>query len=101
MWPWVLLTHAGVVALLTGLFVVLMAAGSPEDGANIGAGLAALPLIPLGLPWSLPAAVDPYRWDMVPTVLRLGVMIAPAWLNVVLHGALFAWSRRRRTGPAS
>lgn len=96
MWPWVLVVHAGTVAVLTGLFLLLTATGSGEGDANIGAGLAALPLIPLGLPWSLPAATDPYRFDGLSTALWYAVMFGPAWLNVALHGAIFALARRRR-----
>lgn len=57
----------------------------------------ALPLIPLGLPWSLPAATDPYRFDGAGTALRYLALIGPAWLNLALHGALFARFRTRRT----
>lgn len=93
-WPWLLLAHAGVVTSLTVLFAVLVLSGDPDDGANIGAGIVALPLLPLGLPWSLPAVVDPYRLDGLAPALWHAVTIGPAWLNLLLHGVLFVRARR-------
>lgn len=51
-WPWLLIAHAVIVAALTTLFLVLHRTIAPEEGANIGAGIVALPLLALGLPWS-------------------------------------------------
>jgi hypothetical protein len=100
--PW-WVAHAAVVVGLTGAFAALTLATPPEAGANIGAGLIALPLLPLGLPWSLPALVDPYQFDGLGAVAWSVVTFGPAWLNVVLHGAVVAVLRRRRaprTPPA-
>lgn len=34
----------------------------PDQGANIGAGLLLLPLLGLGIPWSVPFLIDQYRF---------------------------------------
>lgn len=54
-----LLAHLAVVVGLLSLFAVLVAATRPDAGANIGAGIIGLPLLAVGMPWSLPILVDP------------------------------------------
>ena len=100
-WPWVLIGHATSVALLTVAFLLMSAAGGADGGANIGAGLVASPLLPLGLPWSLPFIADPYRFDGLSPALWFAVAFGPAWLNVALHGLFFGLAGRRRRHRAS
>jgi hypothetical protein len=94
-WPWIFLAHAGLVLVLSVAFLVLATAG-PEGDANIGAGLAGLPLIALGLPWSISYVSEPHAIDE----LAQAVMVCgPALLNLVLHGivlVLVGWLRRHR-----
>jgi hypothetical protein len=102
---WKLLTaHAAVVVGLT-LAVIVFAAVTHDEGggANIGLGLLMLPLVALGLPWSLVYLLDPYAYDGAPDAVRYAVGFAPAYLNVALHAALTRWWRRRATsrGPAA
>lgn len=77
-WPWVFGVHVALVLGLSLLFGIVTDLGDDADGANVGAVILLLPLLPLGLPWSLPLIIEPYRFDSV----------APAVLNVVIHGLL-------------
>lgn len=96
-WRRLLVAHAALVATLTTIFFVAVLTTAPEDGANIGAGIIALPLLPLGLPWSWPALSDPYQFDGLSPFLHSLVTFGPAWLNVLLHVAVFlVVSRARR-----
>ncbi len=99
-WRALLIAHALIVLSLTALFVVLEASTPLDTGANIGAGLVALPLLLLGLPWSMPFVINPYRFDDLETVAWHLVAFGPAALNVVLHALLFTviTARRRRRG---
>jgi hypothetical protein len=90
-----LIVHIAVVVLLMVLLAVMVAADGDGPDANIGAGLVLLPLIALGLPWSLIFFFDPYSFDDAPTVVFVLVSIAPAVLNIVLHWAIGRWLRRR------
>lgn len=85
---WIFCAHLVLVCGLTLLFVIVALLGDPEDGANIGAGILLLPLLALGVPWSLPVITDPYRFDQVADALWYAVNLGPALLNVVLHGVL-------------
>jgi hypothetical protein len=103
-WPWIFVAHAAVVTLLTAAFWVMVWLTPPEAGANIGAGLVAMPLlVPFGLPWSLPALTDPYGFDGLSVPVWTLVFFGPAFLNVALHGAALAlagwWRRRRDRSP--
>lgn len=90
---WVLL-HLAVVVGLTAAFIILIVATPPNTGANIGAGLVGLALlIPLGLPWSLPALVNPYFFDHWSDAARAVLDFGPAYLNVVLHALWWRLSR--------
>jgi hypothetical protein len=89
---WPLYLHAAVVAVPLAAFAVLVALHDPADGANIGAGLVLLPLLVLGLPWSLPALADLSVLGAVPEVVRYLLHLGPAVLNVALHALV----RRRR-----
>lgn len=105
-----LLAHALVVAVPTVLSVAAWIAGHPNEDANIGAGLAGLPLIPLGLPWSLasfvpalsPGADDgawpPPAWVFVIFYAKIYV---PPWINVGVHAWVLRWYDRRRATPAT
>jgi hypothetical protein len=95
-WPWLLFAHAVIVAALTTLFLVLHRTTAPEEGANIGAGIVALPLLALGLPWSFPFFINPYRFDGLTERSWYVVALGPAVLNVVLHGAALVVARTRR-----
>jgi hypothetical protein len=94
-WRWVLLHDAVVVVLAAAVAVLALARGGTGD-ADIGLGLLALPLMALGLPWSLLYVVDPYRFDDAPYLVRAVVAFGPAFLNVLLHAAGAGWWRRRR-----
>ncbi len=97
MWRRWLIAHAVLVVSLTAVFFVAVLATPPEAGANIGAGLIAVPLLPLGLPWAWPAISDPYQFDGLSTVAWSLVTFGPAWLNMLLHVAvLLAASRSSR-----
>ena len=65
------------------------------DGANIGLGLVLLPLIGLGLLWSLPVVVNPYRFDELSVAAQAALDLGPAYLNVALHALVFVVDRRR------
>ena len=96
----VLLTvHIAVVALLMVLLAVMVGADGDGPDANIGAGLVLLPLIALGLPWSLVFFFDPYSFDDASTVVYVLVSIGPAVVNIVLHWAIGRWLRKRRSAP--
>lgn len=75
--------------------------GGPHDSAAVGVGGIATPLIPLGLPWNIPALVDPdrvaYTAEPVPSLYYLG----PAVLNLTLHLAYRVRRWRRREQPLS
>ena len=90
-----LLAHASLVAVLTVAFVLLSVAADTGEGVSIGAGLVGLPLVALGVPWSLPVLLDPYVFDSASAGLSLVVAFGPAWLNLALHGAAVAWVARR------
>jgi hypothetical protein len=85
----ILAGHASVVALLTAAFVLLSVA------ADAGAGLLGLPLVALGVPWSLPVLLDPSVFDGASAGLSLTVAFGPAWLNLALHAAALVWTARR------
>ena len=92
-----LLAHLAVVMGLLSLFAVLVAATPPDAGANIGAGIVGLPLLALGMPWSLPILIDPYRFDQWSDAAHYVLWFGPALLNVALHAvAVAVWNRRRR-----
>lgn len=98
-WVGVFAAHAGLVLGLTLLFLIVADLGHAPAGVNLGAGLLLLPLLPLGLPWSVPVIIDPYRFDPAAENLAHALIFAPAALNVVLHGlvlAVFRVVRRRR-----
>lgn len=99
-WRALVVAHALMVLSLTALFVVMEASTPLDTGANIGAGLVALPLLLLGLPWSMPFVINPYRFDDVETVAWHLAAFGSAALNVVLHALLFTviTARRRRRG---
>jgi hypothetical protein len=95
-WCRLLIAHAVLVVALTTFFFVAVLATPPENGANIGAGLIALPLLPLGLPWAWPAMSDPYQFDGLSPFLWSFVTFGPAWLNVLMHVAVFLVASRSR-----
>lgn len=98
---WVLLgAHAAVVATLTTGAVVFIAhtpAGWGATDAAFVLGLFALPLLVLGLPWSLAYFVvlggvgllsrgdDPAPQRFTADLVVASAMLAPAAVNVVLH----------------
>ena len=95
-WGW-LVTHAVLVGLLMLPYYLTWEDMDPSDGKAIGVGGIATPILPLGLPWSIPAMVDmdptwlAYRAEPAPSLYFLG----PAVLNVVLHLAYRVHRRRR------
>jgi hypothetical protein len=93
--------HVGLVFGLTAVFLLLLALSNPEGGANIGAGLAGLPLLVLGLPWTIPIWSDPYQFDELSRGLRLTIYLGPACLNVAVHAVLHRLRARHRRSRAS
>jgi len=90
-----LLAHLVLVCALTLALVALIVTTPASSGANIGAGLVALPLLALGLPWSLAILVDPYRLDGLSETTRFVIDVAPAFVNVMLHGVIVLLRGRR------
>ena len=98
---WALLgAHAAVVATLTAGAVIFIAdtpAGWGATDATFGLALFALPLLVLGLPWSLAYPVvlfgvglfsrgdDPAPQRFAADLVVALAMLAPAVVNVVLH----------------
>ena len=80
--------HAAVVGVLLALFTVARLSSGAADGADVGAGLAGLPLLALGFPWTLLLFVDPARLYDLPTTVWYLVTLGPAVLNVILHALL-------------
>lgn len=95
----------GLAATSLAFFLVTF---EGEVGADIGAGLIALPLIPLGLPWSLPNIYDKFVAPILPMsaydypypcwteAVEWTALYGPALLNVVLHALLTRRLARRR-----
>jgi hypothetical protein len=94
-----LILHVALVAILAVVLAVVTGAHDSPD-ANIGAGLVLLPLIALGLPWSLLYFVLPISLDDASTLVYVLVSIAPAVLNIVVVQLVLRWRRRRRSAPA-
>jgi hypothetical protein len=90
-----LIAHAVLVGVLLVVFAALALAHDPDDGANIGAGIALLPILALGLPWSVPAWLDPDAVRGLGPVLWSVLALGPAVLNVGLHAAVRGLLRRR------
>lgn len=88
--------HICLVAFLGVLLVAVEAGHKPEDGANIGAGLVALPLLGLGLPWSLATEIiaNASGGSGLPPGVPLLLVVGPAALNVGVHWMV--WRRRWR-----
>lgn len=92
------LLHLGLVVLVTIPYCgILLVARSGSSAFPIGLGLLALPLVPLGLPWSLPYEVNPYAFDDVGEPLYSLLQLGPAYLNVLLHALWRRFRRRRRS----
>jgi hypothetical protein len=86
----ILLAHAAVVLVLLALFIAMYANIPTKAGPTyvVGLTLPYVPLLVLGLPWSLGYLNDPYAYDDVDRITRLVVMLGPAVLNVVVHGLI-------------
>lgn len=87
-----LLVHAITVLALLALFLAAAAHGGPD--ANVGLGLVGLPLLALGLPWSLPYLLDSSAYEHATQAVGLLAVLGPAVFNVVIH-ALVVWLRGR------
>lgn len=95
--------HIGTVVTLTLLSSVLLALDPPGSGggANIGLGIALLPVMFFGLPWS--AAVYPVsdlaglsgRTPVLSTLYLCSIILTPI-CNVWSHVYLYRRYRRRR-----
>jgi hypothetical protein len=94
-----LIVHVAIVAILAVVLAVVTGSHDTPD-ANIGAGLVLLPLIALGLPWSLLYFVLPIELDDASTLVYVLASIAPAVLNIVVVQLVLRWRRRRRSAPA-
>lgn len=95
-WTALLAVHAAPVLVLIALFLALVLPTLGQPDANIGAGIALLPLLVLGVPWSLPQIIDPYQLDSTTRALGFLAFLGPAVLNVVLHAAVHVVVGRRR-----
>ncbi|MCQ4120715.1 hypothetical protein [Rhodococcus tibetensis] len=101
-WVAIFAAHAGLVLGLTLLFLIVADLGHGSAGVNLGAGLLLLPLLPLGLPWSVPMITEPYRFDPAAETLAHALSFAPADLNVALHGLVLpAWRRGAYAAPGT
>lgn len=96
LWNIPLVAHAVVVVFLVALYVAATVTTSPDEGANIGAGLVGLTLLGLGVPWSVPFGVNPDFPSDLPGAWFEIVGFAPAFLNVVLHAVIRLVVLRRR-----
>lgn len=96
-WPRLFIAHAAIVAALILVFLAIHLSTPPEEGVPIGIGIVGFPLLALGLPWSSPFIIDPYRFDGLSAVGWYVVAFGPAVLNVVLHGVVR--TRRKRANP--
>jgi hypothetical protein len=67
----------------------------PDAGANIGAGIVGIPLLALGLPWTLPWLVDPYAFDGLSNLVHDAWLLGSAALNVLVHAAVARIRARR------
>jgi len=94
-----LIVHVAIVAILAVVLAVVTGSHDTPD-ANIGAGLVLLPLIALGLPWSLLYFVLPIELDDASTLVYVLASIAPAVLNIVVVQLVLRWRRRSRSAPA-
>ncbi|GAA0477259.1 hypothetical protein Aca07nite_85460 [Actinoplanes capillaceus] len=91
-----LVAHAVVVGVLTVGFVTYPV--TPGD-VDLGIAVFAMPLLALGLPWSLFYLYDPYLFDDLGRAAHYLIMSAPAVVNVLLHAGVVALrSDRDRTG---
>jgi len=107
-----LVIHAAVVVGLTALTLTMLLTTDPDDGANIGAGILTLPLVPMGLPWSLlnvydkfvspvlPMSAHDYPYPWWTQLVEFAALYGPALLNVVLHAVLVRHLARRRVRHA-
>jgi hypothetical protein len=83
-----LVVHLAVVVVFSVVFVAL--SWRPTVDANIGGGVASLPLLVLGLPWSVLSYLSntDHGWQLS--------LVGAALLNVVIHGGVLSM---RRPGP--
>ena len=93
---WGVVTHAGAVAVLSAAFIWRVVTYDGAD-ADIGGGLLLLPILVLGLPWTVPFLIDPYRYDDLAPVLWYPLVLGPAVANVVIHALLAHLIGRRRS----
>jgi len=103
---WVLWwVHLVIVAMLIGGGIAIVEGTPPDDGVNFAIVFTALPLLVLGLPWSLlqvlsTYAVEDFLFAHLPgPVAYVGLYVladGPALLNVVVHAVVLIALRRRR-----
>jgi hypothetical protein len=100
-WGWIC-THTALVAIIVVTYYATWWDANPDDGRAVGNGGIIPPLMPLGLPWNLPAFrnIDwaPESPEPVPSLYFLG----PAILNLMIHLGWRArrWRRRGRLAAA-
>jgi hypothetical protein len=95
---WGVVIHAAAVVLLSAPFIWRVVTYSGPD-ADIGAGLLLLPILALGLPWTIPFVVDPYAYDGLAPVVWYSLVIGPAVVNVIIHALLTHLIRRNTARP--
>lgn len=95
-----LVAHAAAVLTLVAAFLIMEAVLTDAEhgpSAAVGFLLPGVPLLLLGLPWSLYFCADPYAFDDAGTVTIHLMIIGPAVVNVLLHG-VYRHVRTRRPG---
>jgi hypothetical protein len=98
-----LTVHAIAVAALTALYGLLaaVALGAPDAGPTSGVALlpAWLPLMLLGMPWSLVFCANPYAFDGLSEFGHHAVIVGPAWLNLAVHAVVSRVRAARSESP--
>ncbi len=90
--------HVGAIAALAWLLYLSDVDHDPSGGANIGAGLAGLPLLALGLPWSvaIPLLLDAAPGGGGGSIRFAALVAAPALINAaIVWYCVFRRFRRR------
>ena len=89
----------GVLVLALAALAAPLLFSVEGDGVNVGALFASMPLVVLGLPWSLPFLVVLGLDTSLPVHIMLFVLLLPgaALLNVVVH---YRWLQGRHRAAA-
>jgi len=94
------IVHAVIVSGLTALFVFRLLTYD-GIGADIGLGMIGMPILLLGLPWTIPYLKDPYAFDSLPDAIHFVVTLGPAFVNVGIFAASVGVVRWLRDRPGA